>query len=551
MARKFGSGEQVKIADFEHANWQDAGDAHRRLQHGLMPSPGIALPDSNEGIILVKNIDRDLPRFSVLGLPINDTIAQPTGSIQQAIDFQNQIALRGEVPSTTTSGRFCILQVDARANEVVPAMLSGVTQVRINVTAITDQFADVETDPLVDQTKWLKTGGSGAAQLIYQPEILGEQWAVVRMSNKPPGELKLVRYDYLPAAFGGLSGRYPAGALAESYGNAPSDRFTNRRMYQRTCNVWKFNDSESWGYGTGDFSVSTEPNIQVMNPYDLPLMNGYAWVTPINPSKSQYVVTQPICPNPWGACDLAGAPSLYSGGAFVLRHDTRKLMHGVYASVNGFPTGNNGSWAINYGDSIMLPFPGTYKITMGAQVHYLPTGFAPYQEYNTSDASSGASHTHTYKGYSTPVVSLKLLKNFEPGTSIPTFGASTELPEVLTIHIPPGGPTSPGSGSRFLNEKTFHIENDSNAWHGQPHTRLTIAAHCYLDTSCVGYDVATHGIEIDYVWMSIEPLPQNPGEFGGGAQQFPSGYNWPSLTDFVWYGGGPEPDNIDEDGAVV
>jgi len=181
--RKLSRGEAVQIAAKDYNRWQDAGLANALSK--LNQSTGLALPDSQEGIILIKNgTGRDLPRYSVLG--IRGTIPDPRYSTQQSIEFQNAVQLRGEVPSSTTSGRFCVLQVDARAGEVVPAMVSGVTPVRLRIETITDEFAEIETTSTYDKTAWLKSGSTGSAQILYQPEVLGPQWGVVRLSNRPP-----------------------------------------------------------------------------------------------------------------------------------------------------------------------------------------------------------------------------------------------------------------------------------------------------------------------------------------------------------------------------
>lgn len=182
MTRKLSRGEQVKIAAADYNRWQEAGKADALMKLGM--TPGLVLPDTaHEGIILVKNtLPRFLKRYSVLGL--RGTIPDPLLSSQQSTDFQDRIALKGETPSSVTTGRFCVIQTDAEVGEVVPALVSGVTPCRLSVTSITDEFADIEPSVALDQTRWLKTGGSGAAQILYHPEYTGEQWGVVRLSNK-------------------------------------------------------------------------------------------------------------------------------------------------------------------------------------------------------------------------------------------------------------------------------------------------------------------------------------------------------------------------------
>lgn len=179
--RKLSQGEPVKIAADDYNRWQEAGRAHAMSR--LNQSQQIVTPDAQEGIVLVKNtLSRAMPRFSVLGL--RGSTYNPLYSDQQLTEFKNQIALHGETPSSVTSGRFCVLQNDAQPGEVVAGMVSGVTPCRIKVESLTDEFAEIETTTTVDQTRYLKSGSSGSAQILFRPEYTGEQWGVVRLGNR-------------------------------------------------------------------------------------------------------------------------------------------------------------------------------------------------------------------------------------------------------------------------------------------------------------------------------------------------------------------------------
>lgn len=188
--RKLSQGEPVKIAADDYNRWQEAGRAHAMSR--LNQSQQIVAPDSQEGIVLVKNtLSRAMPRFSVLGL--RGSTYNPLYSDQQLTEFKNQIALHGETPSSITSGRFCVLQNDAQPGEVVAGMVSGVTPCRIKVESLTDEFAEIETTTTVDQTRYLKSGSSGSAQILFRPEYTGEQWGVVRLGNRPAGDTEIVQ----------------------------------------------------------------------------------------------------------------------------------------------------------------------------------------------------------------------------------------------------------------------------------------------------------------------------------------------------------------------
>jgi hypothetical protein len=80
---------------------------------------------------------------------------------------------------------------------------------------------------------------------------------------------------------------------------------------------------------------------------------------------------------------------------------------------------------------------------------------------------------------------------------------------------------------------------------------LSLAAHVYFDTSEEGYDYDSMFAQVYRAWMSITPLPRNPGIFGGGAQQWPEGYKWPAGGTFSWYGGGDAPPQIGPDGNEI
>lgn len=190
MVRKLSRGQQVKIAAKDYNRWQDAGLSHAMAKLNQQELP--VAPDSLEGVILVKNTTAmHLPRFSVLGL--NGSIYDPNYDTQARTEFKNQIALKGEMPSTTTAGKFCVLQNDAVPGEVVAAIVSGVTPCLLKVGTTADTHADVEIDPTVDCTRYLKAGNSGSAQILFKPAgLLGEQLGVVRISNQRPSEVIII-----------------------------------------------------------------------------------------------------------------------------------------------------------------------------------------------------------------------------------------------------------------------------------------------------------------------------------------------------------------------
>lgn len=183
--RRLGSGEPFRVSSREHSNWQDAGRFAREHSDDALFNPDGN--DSQDDVILVKNTTgRFLPRYSVVGL--RGTLRSPRYSPQALVQFKNNMMLIGEDPSSTTTGRFAVLQLPAKDNEWVPGKISSTTPVRLLINSITDQFADVETSSSVaDKTRYLKSASTGSAQIIYQPEIVGEQWGYVRLGNKLSG----------------------------------------------------------------------------------------------------------------------------------------------------------------------------------------------------------------------------------------------------------------------------------------------------------------------------------------------------------------------------
>lgn len=72
-------------------------------------------------------------------------------------------------------------------------MVSGVTPCLVKIASLEDTHADVEIDATVNQSRYLRSGTTGSAHLLFRPQVLGEQWSVVRLSN--PGGNELIRFQ--------------------------------------------------------------------------------------------------------------------------------------------------------------------------------------------------------------------------------------------------------------------------------------------------------------------------------------------------------------------
>jgi hypothetical protein len=532
--RKFSGGEPFRVNHQDHNRWQEAGEYVANRQNGEGGS--IELPDEQTGIILVKNTTAlDLPRFSVLGL--EGSVHDPNYDPQQLQNFKNQIVLRGVMPGSDTEGKFCVLVVDARAGEVVPAMVSGATAVRLDVSDADDTHADVETDTgVANRTRYLKTGTSGAAQIIYVYEQEGEQWGVVRLSNKPTGgaQIKVVRYGWLPAAYGGSSTLGIGGAAAIANGNTtPSNRQIFPKLWE---NKYTINSS-------GDFQLEPGGGY-VVNIGSLPLFNGWAVATKL-PDQHPFfgdlwAVTSELAPSHYGA-GVYNWNAEENAGDWEFTDGEADLIRGT-GSVDG--EGDPRLWHLNWYGDVMLTHFGWWEVTFGYQGHVYGTD----EPYYDATSSSSAGHTHTYRLPAGFTVQCGVHKNFNPGTTV--IGTNSDLTcEMRNHHM---GPHPITTIKKNEYEKTCLIKSDESPWHGQHHTRLSMYIKVALDSAASS--AGTPRFILDRAWLSVRPAHAYNLEsiqgFGAGANQYPGGYLNGAGT-FVWYGGGSEPVVIDKDGAVV
>lgn len=527
--RKFGGGESFRVSHQDHNRWQNAGLAHAMRQFGGQEAT--SFPDwASDGIVLVKNnTGRNLPRYSVL--TILGSIPDPNYSTEQLADFKNFVQVKGEEPSSEITGRFCILQTDANAGQVVPAMLSGVTPCRINVLSLTDEFADIETNEAVDRTRYLKTGSSGGAQIIHRPEILGEQWAYVRISNKPAEGVKIVSASSstLYAAFGGGGdtnanidyGNVESNTAAISDGNyvplSSGSLATQRRRitYARDCTVWERNSE--------GVLAATEETISCFNPGSLPIPRftlcyaqkfGDAWVI-IGRVMPHAADTRHFIMTPSSPIEVAGD----SFSAKFMRSGT---------IAPKFPSSSPlTDWAHDDDADVYIHHPGTYEITYGVEVARGSNDSVDTTEWTDSNSD-------TLDLPNPRSVECELIANWNPagGALSGNWGQGNELKVVLP----------PRMAGYVSAEKTFMVTHTLDTWHGQPYMRLSLAIG-----KCSAVDPAGT-VQLGAAWVSIRAA----GSCVEGGNQG-SGYNAFLGTSgaFQWYGGGTAPTAADfgEDGT--
>ena len=123
-----------------------------------------------------------LPRFSILC--IDSPIFTPSENLAE---FQNNIAFNGVAPTGNYwhIANFGILDVPLKPDEIGPAVVHGLTPVKVEVLQDeeTYQFAGVvtanpaRTDAL--KVQFLNWG----ARILWRESGLGIKWAIVRLSN--------------------------------------------------------------------------------------------------------------------------------------------------------------------------------------------------------------------------------------------------------------------------------------------------------------------------------------------------------------------------------
>jgi len=115
---------------------------------------------AQSGIVLVKNVSGvDLDRFCVVGL--GDPIIGPAVNLTE---YYNEVTFKGHIPTEALHlGKFAILQEPCANGKIVPAVVSGVTPVRLARYDATHECADVfDGDP-----NQLLADRCGSAQILW------------------------------------------------------------------------------------------------------------------------------------------------------------------------------------------------------------------------------------------------------------------------------------------------------------------------------------------------------------------------------------------------
>jgi len=115
--------------------------------------------------------------FNVLG--IDSPLFTPSDNLTE---FKFNFALKGVTPDDVTHySQVAILQAPVVDNGVVPAVLSGLSIVKLDVGHASHTHADVKDN---DKTK-LKTEFSGSARILWKESGTGDKWGIVRLGEGP------------------------------------------------------------------------------------------------------------------------------------------------------------------------------------------------------------------------------------------------------------------------------------------------------------------------------------------------------------------------------
>jgi len=130
----------------------------------------------SSGIVTVKNESGGARKqFEILGL--GEPIFLPSGAAAEQ-QFKNVVTFRGVMPAEDEhEGKFAILLEPLAANAIGKGCISGVCQVRVNVTDEDHGFAEI-ADGKADV---LDSGDTGSAKILWKESGKGKKWAVVHL----------------------------------------------------------------------------------------------------------------------------------------------------------------------------------------------------------------------------------------------------------------------------------------------------------------------------------------------------------------------------------
>jgi len=175
--KKVSTGDKVRIPASTFNGFVDAARGHReREKYGAGTSAPIV---AQSGIILIRNdTGGDLDRFSIVGLA--NPVITPTDNLQR---FKNGVAMTTATPAIPTYiGKIAIVQEPVKDGKFGRALVSGVTPVKVDIIHNTMHPC---ADLVHGQTGYLESCQLGNARMLWHASGIGEQWAVVQLSDSP------------------------------------------------------------------------------------------------------------------------------------------------------------------------------------------------------------------------------------------------------------------------------------------------------------------------------------------------------------------------------
>jgi hypothetical protein len=130
---------------------------------------------------------RDLEQFDILGLTQTTESASgvwptPTDNLDA---FCEGAVFTGHVPDLTKhEGRFAVVLEPVADGQMCRAAIAGVVPVYVSVQNEDDQWADINDGEYAT----LLSGASGAAQLLFKEEGVGDKWCLARLG--PPAQAR-------------------------------------------------------------------------------------------------------------------------------------------------------------------------------------------------------------------------------------------------------------------------------------------------------------------------------------------------------------------------
>ncbi len=168
-------GQPLKIPADAWNAMVDAARAH--MQQQLSRSGGPAGGGSRQtGTVLVRNASgADQGRFAALG--IDTPIILPGDNAEE---FKRQVAIKGVMPTADHVGKFMVLDEPLTSGGIGRAYIDGVCPASVNIVNEADRFADA-----APESSTLRSGPTGAAEILWAEEGTGVKWAIVRLGAVP------------------------------------------------------------------------------------------------------------------------------------------------------------------------------------------------------------------------------------------------------------------------------------------------------------------------------------------------------------------------------